>query len=186
MSSYSADMRAVLRFDETVYPSIMAAGKAVRYSMINVLVFGLLHALSSLHFSAALLQEAGPIEPIPGMSKVFFVAMGVAVAFFMHAGAALFLWVFTRGIGGRIAFLPVYFNLGVSFIGLWPLAPALAAIQGGSGNPALYVFLGLASVYALGVVFFGTKSASGLSMIKMAGAMAVTILFVSCFLYLWV
>lgn len=184
--SYPADMRAVLQFDEPVYSSIMARGKSVRYCVINVLIFGLLHAAFSLHFSAAFLQESGVLQPIPVASKLFFLAIGVAVSFFMHAGAALFLWVFSRGIGGRIEFLPVYFNLGVSFIGLWPLAPALASVQAHHTNPALYIFLGLAAAYGLAVIFFGTKSASGLSMIKMSGAMALTILFVACFLYLWI
>jgi hypothetical protein len=103
----------------------------------------------------------------------------------MHAGGAMFLWVFSRGIGGNTAFLPVYFNLGISFIGLWPLAPVLAAVQAGIRGPAALLLLVITSLYALFVIMFGTKSASGLSMAKMSTAMTITIVFVTCFLYLW-
>lgn len=184
--NYASAVQAVLKLDETVYPAIMAEKRTGRYCVINVLVFGILHALFSLHFSEALLAAGQSSGPVPIITQILFIIIGAAVAFLMHAGGALFLWVFSRGIGGNTAFLPVYFNLGISFAGLWPLAPILAALQSGVKGPALYGVFVLASAYALAVVFFGTKSASGLSAARMGAAMATAIVFVTSFMYLWI
>ncbi|HMA66228.1 MAG TPA: hypothetical protein VKO20_00280 [Desulfosalsimonadaceae bacterium] len=184
--NYPSAMQSVLRLDESIYPAIMASKKTVRYCMANVLVFGLLHAFFSLLFSNALLAESQLSSQLPLATKGVFLLIGVAVAFFMHAGASLFLWVFTRGIGGDTAFFPVYFNFGISFVGLWPLAPVLAAAQAGLQGPALQVLLGLASAYGLAVILFAAKNASGLSLTKIILALIVTIIFIACFLYLWI
>jgi len=183
--NYPLAMQSVLQLDETIYPAIMKSSRTARYCMLNVLIFGFLHALFSLIFSPGLLAEGQPAASLPLMSKIIIILIGIAVAFFMHAGAALFLWVFSRGIGGSTAFFPIYFNLGISFVGLWPLAPLLAALQAGYRGAALQILLGLAAIYGLAVIFLGSKSASGLSMKKMLVAMSVTIVFVACFLYLW-
>lgn len=183
--NYPSAMQAVLRLDESVYPAIMAENRTVWYSVANIAVFGILHALFSLYFSSTLMDGGPSAEPMSMTARATIVLVGVAVAFFMHAGAAMFLWVFSRGIGGNTSFFPVYFNLGISFIGLWPLAPVLAAVQSGINGTAVLLLLFLASVYALVVILFGTKSASGLSMARISTAMAVTIIFVTCFLYLW-
>jgi hypothetical protein len=180
---YFAAMRAILQLDENVYQSIHAAGRAVTFCMINVSIFGVLHAFSALYFIESLFRDSNAAIPMAG--KIQFITIGVGVAFLMHAGAALFLWVFSRGFGGRTAFLPVYFNLGLSFIGLWPLAPVLAALQAGVQGPLLHVLVGLAAIYGLCVIFLGTKIASGLSMLRMSVAMTVTLMVVASLLYLW-
>lgn len=178
--TYFIDMKAVLQLDETVYPKIMAQGRLVRYAMANVLAAGLLHALFSLQFSGLLWSAEASFT-----GKLFFAAAGIGVAFLMHAGAALFLWVFTRGAGGRVEFLPVYLNMGVSFIGLWPFVPVLSAIQSGFDGPGWYVLLGMTAIYGLAVIFFGAKSASQLSMARMAAAAGVCIVVIGSMLYLW-
>ena len=179
--TYFTAMKAVLQLDEGVYPDIMASGKGVRYCMINVLAFGIVHALFSLVFS-----ELFWSAEISVVEKFFFGAVGVGVAFLMHAGAALFLWVFTRGAGGRVEFLPVYFNMGIGMIGLWPLAIALSAFQSDNfRGPVLHALLAAASFYGLAVIFFGVKSASQLSMARMAAAVGVCIVVVASMLYIW-
>lgn len=183
--NYPSAMQAVLRLDESVYPAIMAENRTVWYCVVNISVFGILHALFSLYFSNSMMAGSPSVESLSLASRATIILVGVAVAFFMHAGAAMFLWVFSRGIGGNTAFFPVYFNLGISFIGLWPLAPVLAALQSGINGTALLFLLFIASLYALAVILFGTKSASGLSMTRMSAAMTITIIFVACFLYLW-
>ncbi len=183
--NYASAMQSVLKFDESVYPAIMDEKKTARYCMINVMFFGIIHALFSLHFSGRLMAESQMIEGLPLISKAVVILTGAAVAFLLHAGGAMFLWVFSRGIGGNTAFLPVYFNLGISFIGLWPLAPVMAAFQAGLGGAGLNLILGIAIVYGLAVILFGTKSASGLSLIKMLAAMFITIVGAASFLYIW-
>jgi hypothetical protein len=183
--NYTSAMKDVLRLEENIYAAIMGGGKTVRYCMINVFVFGFIHASFSLYFSSLVINAGQTAEPFTLAERAAFTMIGIAVAFFMHAGGSMFLWVFSRGIGGNTAFLPVYFNLGISFIGLWPLAPVLAAVQAGIRGPAALLLLVITSLYALFVIMFGTKSASGLSMAKMSTAMTITIVFVTCFLYLW-
>ena len=182
---YVAAMRSILQLDENIYPAIHSAGRAVTFCMINVVIFGILHAFSALYFIESLFHDAVTGQAMPTAVKVQFITLGVGVAFLMHAGAALFLWVFSRGFGGRTAFLPVYFNLGLSFIGLWPLAPVIAAAQAGAGGTLLHGVLALTAIYGLCVIFFGTKNASGLSMTRMSVAMLVTIVVVISLLYLW-
>lgn len=178
--NYFAAMQSVLRLDESVYPEIMISGRFVRYCIINVLMLGFIHALFSLHFEGLLWSD-----DVAVMGKVFFAGAGAGVAFLMHAGGALFLWVFTRGAGGRTEFFPVYFNFGISCIGLWPIAPVLSAIQAGFRGPGLYLLLVLFSLYGILVIFFGAKSASQLSTIRMTAAMVVCIIVVGSLLYLW-
>lgn len=184
--TYLSAMKAVLRLDESVYPAMVAEDRTIRYALINVLAFGVVHALFSLYYSRAMTVADGGLGPLPAVLQIGFILIGAAVAFLMHMGAALFLWVFTRGIGGHTAFLPVYFNLGVSFVGLWPLAPALAAVQAGVRSPGAWAFLGAASVYGLGVILIGAKSASGLSLPKISAAMLAAIIFIISFMYLWI
>jgi hypothetical protein len=178
--NYFGAMKDVLQLDEAVYSQLMTSGKIVRYCMLNVLALGMIHALFSLYFSGLL--WSGEIRFV---EKFFFAAAGVGVAFLLHAGAGLFLWVFTRGAGGRIEFLPVYFNMGISMIGLWPVAPVLSAVQAGFRGPGLYFLLGATSIYGLAVIFFGAKSASQLSMVRMTAALAVCIMVVGSMLYIW-
>ena len=184
--NYASAIQSVLRLDETVYLAIASENRTARYCMISVAVFGFLHALSSLHFSNVVLTGGQITEPIPMVSQIVIIMIGMVVAFFMHAGGAMFLWIFTRGVGGDTAFLPLYFNLGISFAGLWPLAPILAGFQSGIRGSIMYGVLGLATVYGITVVYYGTKSASKLSAAKTMMAMTATIIFVVCFMYLWI
>lgn len=182
---YFPAMQSVLALDESIYGRIMVHEASIRYSTINVGIFGLIHAVSSLLFSRTLLSGEGlPYTP-DGATQAFMVLMGIAVAFLLHGGAGLFFWAFARGVGGRTAFLPVYFNLGIAFIGLWPLAPILAALQVQWGSPLLYGATLLASGYGLLVIFGAVKNAAGLSLLRMALAMLLTISYIGCFLYLW-
>ncbi|MFO7801305.1 MAG: hypothetical protein R6V55_03290 [Desulfovermiculus sp.] len=183
---YPAAMQGVLTGQEVVYEELFREQKSVSYCFVNVFLFGLLHAVFVL-FLAGYVGD-GP-ESRAGLSvqtQAAVLASGIMVAFFMHAGAGLFFWVFARGLGGRPAFLPLYLNLGIGFIALWPLAPVLAAFQAGIGGLILLVLLGMLALYATAVVFAALKSASGLSALRMSAAMVLTVAYVACFLYLWV
>lgn len=183
---YPAAMQDVLRCQESVYETLFRERKSVRYCFANVLLFGLLHAVFVLMFARHVWSVSG-VSAAPTLQiQIAIICSGIMIAFFMHAGAALFFWVFTRGLGGRPNFLPLYLNLGVGFIALWPLAPVLSAYQAGLGGPILMVVLSALSLYAAVVLFFGLKIASGLSPLRMATAMVLTAVFVACFLYLWI
>ena len=184
--SYPAAMQDVLRCQEPVYETLFQEQKSARYCFANVLLFGLLHAVFVLMFARHVWGVSGVSVSPTLQTQIAIICSGVMIAFFMHAGAALFFWVFTRGLGGRPTFLPLYLNLGVGFIALWPLAPVLSAYQAGIGGPILMVVLAVLSLYAAVVVFFGLKIASGLSASRMVAVMVLTAVFVACFLYLWI
>jgi hypothetical protein len=177
--NYFYAMRAVLQLEESVYTDIMASGKFVRYCIVNVLALGIIHALFLMYLGNMLLS------PGPVMAKISFIGAGAGLAFLMHAATALYLWVFTRGAGGRVEFIPIYFHTGISAIGLWPLALVLAAVQTGTGGPMMAGLLIGTGIYGLSVIFIAAKSASQLSMTRMVAAMAVCLVVVSSMLYLW-
>ncbi len=178
--TYFISMKAALQLDETIYPQVMAEGKIVRFTVINVLALGLIHALFSLGFSGLLWSAEVPLT-----GKVIFAGAGIGVAFLMHAGASLFLWVFTRGAGGRVEFLPMYMYTGVAVIGLWPLAPFLSAWQAGATGVGLYLLMAFTSLYGLAVVYTAARSASRLSPARMAAAVTVCIVVIASMLYIW-
>lgn len=179
-------MIRILRFDEAVYREVITRDKlSLLYTAINVGIFGLCYGLSATYFARFLLAAQGE-EVLPTHLRVTLILMGVSVAFLIHGGMALFAWVFCRGFGGSTLFLPIYLALGMAWIALWPLAPALAALQAQWTGGMFYSFLALALLLALTVIFRALKSASGLSFGRMLLVMAVILLYISCFMYLWV
>jgi hypothetical protein len=179
-------MIRILRFDEVVYREVITRDKlSLLYTAINVGVFGLCYGLSATYFARFLLAAQGE-EVLPAHLRVTLILMGVSVAFLIHGGMALFAWVFCRGFGGSTLFLPIYLALGLAWIALWPLAPALAALQAQWTGGMFYVFLALALLLALNVIFRALKSASGLNFGRMLLVMVVILLYISCFMYLWV
>jgi hypothetical protein len=179
-------MIRILRFDEAVYREVIIRDKlSLLYTAINVGVFGLWYGLSATYFARFLFAAQGE-EVLPTHLRVTLVLMGISVAFLIHGGMALFAWVFCRGFGGSTLFLPIYLALGMAWIALWPLAPALAALQAQWTGGMFYSFLVLALLLALNVIFRALKSASGLSFGRMLLVMVVILLYISCFMYLWV
>jgi hypothetical protein len=74
----------------------------------------------------------------------------------------------------------------MAWIALWPLAPALAALQARWTGGMFYSALALALLLGLNVIFRALKSASGLSFNRMLLVMVVIVIYISCFMYLWV
>jgi hypothetical protein len=186
---YLQYMVRVLRFEEAVYREIITQERlSLWYTALNVAVFGLLYGLSAIHYSSFLLSPdgGGDTAPLPLNVKTTILFMGISVAFLIHGGMALFAWVFCRGFGGSTLFLPVYLALGIAWLSLWPLAPILAASQVKLAGNGMYFLLLLVAAYALGVVFRALKSASGLSFNRMLVVISVVIIYIFCFMYLWV
>lgn len=182
---YLQHMLRVLRFEEDVYREIITGEKLpLWYTAVNVGVFGLIYGLVALSFSDRLLEPGA--APLPTSLKTTIVFMGISVAFLIHGGMALFAWVFCRGFGGSTLFLPVYLALGIAWIALWPLAPIMAAMQVQTPSTGIVLLLAAAAGLALGVVFRALKSASGLSQLRMLIVMAVVIIYIFSFMYLWV
>ncbi len=185
---YLQHILRVLRCEETVYREIITREKLpLWYTAFHVAVFGILYGLCAIHYSDFLLTpEIGATPELPLQIKTTVLFMGISVAFLIHGGMALFAWVFCRGFGGSTLFLPVYLALGIAWIALWPLAPIMAAMQVKVAGSGMYLLLLVAAVYALCVVFRALKSASGLSFARMLIVLVVVIIYISCFMYLWV
>jgi hypothetical protein len=177
--TYINDMICALRLEAEIWERIGRSPKALHYTVANVLLLGLIYGLSVLVCGRRLLAPGASFNP------VLILMVGVSVAFLMHGGLSLYIWMFCRGIGGTTTFLPFYLNTGVAAIGSWPAAPALALAQTGvrGGLPSLYL---VASVlYALAVLYPAVRQASALSRGRMAAAAVLTLVFVGCLLYLW-
>jgi hypothetical protein len=154
------------------------------YCILNVLVLGLIYGCSAALFSHMLLAQTGLAENQINLMKV--VVAGIPTAFFMHAGAALFIWVFLKAMGGKSNFMISYFHIGAAAISLWPLAPFVALMQIGNQSGELLTIAGLLCAYAFAVNVQVIRQAFQLSVIRMTLATSVTLMYISCFLYLWV
>ncbi len=119
-----------------------------------------------------------------GLLKLIFA--GIPVAFLMHAGAALFIWVFLKALGGNAAFLNAYFTIGVAAISLCPLAPFLAILQTQAFSPLTLTGTAIAGLYGLAVNAKMIQDVFNLSFARMVIALSAAIVYIGCFLYLWV
>jgi hypothetical protein len=144
--------------------------------MCHVSVLGVIYGSTAAWLSRDLLAGQGLLK---------IILAGIPVAFLMHAGAALFIWVFLKALGGNAAFLTAYFTIGVAAISLWPLAPFLAMLQSAAG---FFVAAGsvITVAYALCVHTRILQDAFDISLAKMILAMTAAIIYIGCFLYLWV
>ena len=154
------------------------------YCIVNVLVLGLIYGCSAALFSRMALMEKGFTDTSVNLAKI--VLAGVPTAFFMHAGAALFIWVFLKAMGGKSDFMTSYFHIGAASISLWPLAPFVAILQLGTQSGLLTLFTGVFCIYAFAVNVKIIQQAFRLSVLRMTLATSVTLIYISCFLYLWV
>lgn len=173
--TYPAAMRLLVKLD----PS------GIRQLPLNLLpwicighvsVLGLIYGGTAAWLSRDLFQ---------GRSLLQLTLAGVPVAFLMHAGAALFLWVFLKALGGKATFLTAYFLMGVAAISLWIFAPFLAMIQVRSPGPLLLGAFVLTGVYGLSVTARTIQQAFSLSNTRMAIALSAAAIYIGCFLYLW-
>ena len=181
--NYFLSMSRLLRFDVSSLNRIEVKGRQY-FCMLNVAVLGILYGLSAALLSRAALMERSLDTGTVNLFKI--IMAGIPVAFLMHAGAALFIWVFLKAVGGKANFLTAYFNLGLSSVALWPLAPVTAALQAGMKTPWLAgVGLGL-GIYGCTIGLKVLKETFALSQAKMAIATSVTIVYIGCFLYLWI
>lgn len=186
MTTYLSHMLRILSFEEEVYREVIVRDKlSLVYTAVNVAGFGALYGLSALYFSSVLV-ESGQTAPLTGRLQLTLFLMGISISFLIHGGVALLSWGFCRGFGGSTLFLPIYLALGMAWIALWPMAPVLAAFQVQKTGGLFYPLAALALAMAFGVVFRALKSASGLGFWRMCLVGVVILVYIGCFLYLWV
>jgi len=177
-------MIRILQFDKTAVKKLITIPQLQYYSIVNVLILGILYGLSASQLGQAVLLNKGLETAAFSPYKIVFI--GVSVAFLMHGGAALFVWVFLRALGGNPNFMPAYLSIGVGCISLWPLVPFAAALQAGINNMAVMVITAILSMYGLAVNYVVVQTVSGLSNVKMGIAATATLVYIGCFLYLWI
>lgn len=158
-------------------PDGMRDSLSIWYCGLNVLVAGLLYSATVLALGSRV-TGGGVFNPW------MILAAGIVTAYFVHAGAALMVWVFCKGIGGTQQFFPIYLNMGIAFAALWLPAPALAALQIVS-TPLLSAFALASAAYAVAVMVTSIAAVVDLSKFRLALAMSATLIYLGCFIYLW-
>ncbi|UMZ74618.1 YIP1 family protein [Natranaerofaba carboxydovora] len=176
-------MIRVLKLDEEIFREIQERNLALRYTTINFVAIALIYSLTSIFLNPQLFEELSTIELF--LVQGLIIGAGIFVVFIIHFGAALLVWAFTRALGAHKPLSLVYTNTGVALIPLWVAMPGLAAVQAGIAGAALFVFTILASAYVALTFFVATKSASGLSYLKMALVTLGLAIYLVSFLYLW-
>lgn len=181
--NYFRHMMRIIRLDGTVFKALAPTRLPMRYTMLNVSVLGLVYGMASIQFARTMLARQP--DAAVSFNPLMILMVSVSITFLMHGGLSLFAWVFCRGIGGNPQFMPAYLNIGTAAIAFWPLAPVVSALQSGASGPGLIACLVIAAVYAASVVFVAVKAASGLTPVKMSLAAVAIVVYVGCFLYLW-
>jgi hypothetical protein len=181
---YFSELKRVLSWDDQVYQDLAKRNRLLHYSTLHVSLLGLFYGVSAVLFTQRLLLMRG-VAPGGDFSALSLIMMGVSVAFLMHGGAALFIWVFCRGIGGSSLFMPLYLNSGVAAAAAWPLAPVMVALQAGFHNFSIYGLTLVLAAYMFAVGFIAVRKAAGLNKLRMTVAAIATLIYISCFLYLW-
>jgi hypothetical protein len=152
--------------------------------IIHVAILGLIYGCTAaLLAHGMLLDQAGDTASL-NLGKI--IIAGIPVAFLMHAGASLFIWVFLKAMGGNANFMTAYFFIGVAAISMWPLAPFLAILQTQTAGAAVSFAAVFPAVYALAVNAKMLQHVFALSFAKMVIALSTAIVYMGCFLYLWV
>ncbi len=182
--NYLTSMGNILAFKPIGLQKGLDIKRLQYYAILNVLILGIIYGCSAALFSQSILVEKGFEATAYNPLKI--IVAGIPVAFFMHAGAALFIWVFLKAMGGKANFLMSYFNIGMATISLWIVAPFAAALQIGTVSPVITLLTGIFSLYAFAVNVRVIKAAFQLSNLKMTIATSVTLMYISCFLYLWI
>ena len=174
--NYSAAMTRLARLDPSGVRKL-PLNHLPWICMFHVSVLGLIYGGTAAWLSRNMLSGQGLLK---------LTLAGIPVAFLMHAGAALFIWVFLKALGGNAAFLTAYFFIGVAAVSLWPVAPFLAMFQSqfspGFAIVSLCVIMG---AYGLAVTARMIQDAFELSLIRMGIALSAAVIYIGCFLYLW-
>ncbi len=184
--NYLMHMKHILLPDSRTYQEIYDKNLSLRYCITNVFIFGLIYGVSVMHFSRDVLNSLSQHPDSVVYSKLMILMAGISVAFLIHGAGTLFVWVFCRGMGGRNNFMILYLNLGVGAISLWPIAPAIAAYHADFSGLFFFAYLTISILYGAAVLFISIKAASNLSRIKTVIVSVVTVMYTTCFLYLWV
>jgi hypothetical protein len=175
--NYPAAMTRLARLDPTGVRQL-PLNQLPWICMFHVSILGLIYGGTAAWLSREMLLGQGLLK---------LTLAGIPVAFLMHAGAALFIWVFLKALGGNASFLTAYFTLGVAAISLWPVAPFLAMLQAQSPpGPAIIIVCGITGLYGLAVTAKMIQHAFELSFVRMVIALSVAVLYIGCFLYLWI
>lgn len=184
---YLHHMIRVLRFEEFVYREVITHNKlSLWYTALNVSILGLLYGGSNVFFAGTILASHGIFEPVAPQLNITLLLMGVSITFLVHGAAALFAWVFCRGIGGSTLFMPVYLAIGMASVAFWPMAPTLSAVLSRSGGQAAFILLLVTLTYGFVVLFHAVKSASGLALPRMVIVSVILVVYIISFMYLWV
>lgn len=152
--------------------------------IVHVALLGLIYGGTASLLSQVVLAGQG-LDP-GSFDTAKIIMAGIPVAFLMHAGAALFIWVFLKALGGHAGFVNAYIAMGIAAVSLWPLAPFLVVLQTAAAGPAVAAGAVITAIYALFVHIKVIQDTFELSFMKVIISLSAAIVYIGCFLYLWV
>ena len=124
--------------------------------MLNVSLLGLIYGAATIRFAEAMLARQP--DAAVSFNPLMILMVGLSIAFFMHGGLALFIWVFCRGIGGSVQFMPTYLYIeqpplpSGRWLRWWP------PLQAGASGPLPTVCALAAAIYGASVLFCGGQN----------------------------
>lgn len=172
------------RFDFSVFTARELTAYPFMVTFVNVFITGLLFGGFSVLFNLQRLAVF-PDSFSRNFTAFLIVLSGVLVALILHAGASLFIWTFCRGVGGNTGLIGYYVITGFAVPLLWSAMPFLAALNAGVNNLLVVAPLAVAVAAFLAALAASLREASGLTVPRLAAALSLTVVFVGCFLYLW-
>ena len=185
MRAYITYLARVFRFDFSVYQPQSLPASPFIYTFLNVFLAGLIYGLFSLQFNLGQL-EAFPDAYSRNFTAVLIVLSGISVVIMAQAASSLFIWTFCRGVGGNTGLINYYVGTGMVMPVFWLALPFYAAMGAGLTGTLVSTLAAITTAAAVVSLVASVKEASGLAAGRLTIAIALVVIFVGSFLYLWV
>lgn len=185
MKEYVTYLARVFRFDFSVYQPGSLPSRPFMYTFANVFIAGLIYGMFSLQFNLNQL-EIFPDAFSRNFIAVLIVFSGITVIILAQAASSLFVWTFCRGVGGSTALVNYYVATGMVMPVLWLAMPFYAAMGAGVAGLLVKALATITTTAAVVSLAASIKEASGLAPGRLVIALALVVIFVGSFLYLWV
>ena len=185
MREYLTYLARVFRFDFSIYQPQSLPSSPFLITFLNVFLAGVIYGLFSLQFNL------GQLEVFPdAFSRSFtagiIVLSGISVIILAQAASSLFIWTFCRGVGGNTGLTNYYVGIGLMMPMFWLALPFYAAMGAGITGILVSAMTAITTAAAVVSLVASIKEASGLAAGRLMIAIALVVIFVGSFLYLWV
>lgn len=155
------------------------------FTFFNVFAAGLIYGLFSLQFNLGQL-DVFPDTFSRNFAAALIIFSGISVVILAQAASSLFIWTFCRGVGGNTGLINYYIGTGMVMPVFWLALPFYAAMGAGLTGILVSTLTAITTAAAVVSLVASIKEASGLAPGRLVIAIALVVIFVGSFLYLWV